>query len=127
LKQIFLGYVAALAIAASILTLVFFQIVSEYSTPNHGVNDVLYVWVVMAFWTLVITLLPTLILIYFSERKAWRSFWLYSSVGAVLASPVSLWFEMQIVLECAAIGAVAGLTYWAIAGRKAGLRDKPVA
>lgn len=119
-----LGYLASLIVAASLLTLVFFQVVSEYSTPNHGPREILYVWAVMAFWSLVITLLPAAVLIYFAERRGWRAFLPYLIVGAALGSITGLWFEFQIMAECAAIGAVAGLTYWGIAGRFAGLRDK---
>jgi hypothetical protein len=127
MKTKIVGYLASLIVAASLLTLVFFQIVSEYSTTNHGPLDILYVWALMAFWSLVITLLPAAVLICFAERHGWRGFLLYLIVGAALGSITGLWFEFQIMLECAAIGAVAGLTYWAIAGRFAGLRDKALA
>ncbi len=127
LRRKIIGYLASLIVAASLLTLVFFQIMSEYSFPNYGPLDILYVWAVMAFWSFLITLLPALVLIYFAERKAWRSVLLYLAVGATLGLPVGLWFEVQIIVECAVIGAIAGLTYWGIAGRFAGLRDKAVA
>jgi hypothetical protein len=127
MKQIIIGYIVSVAVAAVLLTLVFFQIVSYYSTPNHGPNEVLYVWVIMGFWTIVLTIVPALILIYFAEKRKWRSLIPYGAAGALLATPVGLYFEFQIMLECMVIGAIAGLVFWAIAGRKAGLRDKAVA
>ena len=127
MKTKIVGYLASLIVAASLLTLVFFQIVSEYSTPNHGPLDILYVWAVMAFWSLVITLLPAAALIYFAERRGWRLVLLYLAVGAAFGSITGFWFELQIMVECAAIGAVAGFTYWWTAGRFAGLRDNAVA
>jgi hypothetical protein len=48
----------------------------------------------------------------------------YLGLGAVLGLPIGLWFEFQFMLECAAIGAAAGFTYWLISGRKAGLRPQ---
>jgi hypothetical protein len=103
--------------------LVFFQIVSQYSTPNHGPLDIFYVWVVLGFWTLVITLIPAALLIYFTERYIWRNFWIYCGIGAALGSLTGLWLDWQTMAECAAIGCVAGLVYWLIAGRFAGLRE----
>ena len=127
MKLKFAGYLASLIVAASLLTLVFFQILSQYSIPNHGPLDVIKVWGLMAFWTLVITLLPAAALIYFAERRGWRGFSSYLICGAALGSLTGFWLEFQIMAECAAIGAVAGLTYWWIAGRFAGLQGKALA
>ena len=121
------GYMASVVVASSLLTLVVLQIVSAYSIPNHAIGDIVYVWVVMAFWVLTITALPALALIYFAERRSWRSAILYLIAGALLALPVGFWFDVQIMLECVAVGAVAGLTYWLVAGRRAGLRNEAAA
>ncbi|MDE2446461.1 MAG: hypothetical protein KGO94_09795 [Alphaproteobacteria bacterium] len=121
-KRIILGYLASVVVAASLLTLVFFQIVSAYSVPRHGLFEIAQVWVVLGFWTIVISLLPATILIYFAEGKGWRDVFVYAAVGAGLGALVRLWFDNQIMLECAIIGAVAGCVYWFVAGRFAGLR-----
>jgi hypothetical protein len=124
LKNKITGYFAALVVATSLLTLVFFQIVSQYSTPNHGPLDIFYVWVVLGFWTLVVTFIPVALLLYFTERYVWRKLWIFSGTGAALGSLAVLWLDLQTMAECAAIGGVAGLVYWFVAGRFAGLREQ---
>jgi hypothetical protein len=122
--RIITGYLASLVIATSLLTRVAYQILNAFSPQHDGPLDVLYVWAVLGFWTLVITLIPAALLIYFGERHSWRNPLLYVGSGAVLGVPVGLVFNAPITLEIAAIGAIAGLTYWAIAGRTAGLRRR---
>jgi hypothetical protein len=120
-NRIAIGYIASLIVAASLLTVIFFQILGSFATTS---KDIVYAWLLLGFWTFVITIIPTAILIYFAERKGWRNVLVYLGLGAVLGLPIGLWFEFQFMLECAAIGAAAGLTYWLISGRKAGLRPQ---
>ena len=48
-KTIGLGYISSAAVATSLLTLVFFQITSFYTTPNDTIRDFVYVWALMGF------------------------------------------------------------------------------
>jgi hypothetical protein len=122
-----LGYLCSVIVAAILLTLMALQVVSYYSSPQHGLLDIFYVWVVLGFWTIIVTILPASVLILLAERKGWHSAFLYTAAGSIFGLPVGVWFDTQVMLECIVIGAVAGFTYWLLAGRYAGLRTKPEA
>ena len=122
-----IGYLASVIVAGLLLDFLFFHIMAAFSTTQYALSDAIYVFGLMTVWALVLTVLPASILIYLAERFSWRSIFVYLIAGALMALPTWLWFDVSTGLECSAIGAVAGLTYWAITGRKAGLSMRPAA
>jgi hypothetical protein len=124
MKRIFIGYLLSLIVAATFLTVILYQITTAFAEFHDRFLDVFYVWGLLGFWTLVVTIIPSALLIYFAERKSWRSVLLYICAGGLFSLLVGRIFEMPVLLECAATGAIAGLAYWAIAGRKAGLQQQ---
>ncbi len=122
-KIIFAGYVAADFVAGVLLMLLFFKTVQFFDpTSQYGIADFLYVGALMSFWALVVTAIPFAVFVYLAERFSWRHLFAYAAVGALMPLPIALSFEPEILIQCMGIGAIAGLTYWWVAGRSAGLR-----
>jgi hypothetical protein len=87
------------------------------------------IFAVIAAMTL--SIVPTLIIVALAEGFSWRSPWLYVAPAAVLTGLVYFTLSPRTIFGLDGIaaielalfmlaGAAAGLTYWAVAGRKAG-------
>jgi hypothetical protein len=114
----------AVFVAAGLLCFIFFQMFDLQVPLISRIEDIAFVWGLMAFWTLVVTAIPAGLFIYYSEGRSWRSLWLYALAGTIFSVPLGASVNFIVFVECGAIGAVAGLTYWLIAGRFAGLQGK---
>ncbi|MBI2720056.1 MAG: translation initiation factor IF-3 [Rhizobiales bacterium] len=76
----------------------------------------------------VMVALPAALCIVLAEFFGWRTLWLHLLLGGLLGAGMArlidhgTGFGLRTTIALAVAGAVAGLVYWAIAGRKAGLR-----
>jgi len=126
LPSIALGYVAAVAVTSVLLVVLMFYTL-RYFGDADDTPQWLYTGLVLAFWAVVLTLIPCGLFIAAAERWSLRNLLVYEAFGAALPVPLAWGFDSGFFIETCAIGAAAGFTYWAVAGRKAGLPDKPAA
>ena len=81
-----------------------------------------------AAMVLVMAVLPSALLIILAEFFSWRPLWLHLALGAALGAGFARFldqgnpFDPRTFAAFIAAGLLASLVYWAIAGRKAGLR-----
>lgn len=131
LLAIFVAYVLACATAATVLALGTFAL--GWNDFSSDAPESVVLWAGIAVTAIVIAMLavlPMLLVVVLAEWLAWRSVLIYPALGGALAmvmvyglnftATIADTFvrERQVV---AAAGIAAGLVYWLIAGRKAGV------
>ena len=145
-KRLFLalsGYLASILVFFLALALLFagasalFPDIGAWSVM--GVSPVLALGAPVAGLFLIVaamtlSAIPMLIAVLLTEWFGWRSVWIYAvpasvvTAAAYLALSPRVWFGADILVAAelaifAVAGAIAGLLYWAIAGRNAGFRS----
>jgi hypothetical protein len=138
-----LGYLAGLAAGAAALP-VMLLVISIFNPSSElwqwlglgpiaiAVAPVIFFFVM--WMVMVLTVIPAAVLIFITEIFGLRQIWLHVLVSLLLAAVAGLslvpdWFfgmslnRWLITLAVAISALVAGLVYWAIAGRRAGFRS----
>jgi hypothetical protein len=139
------GYLCALVAAVLAIGAMFALLAALSPEPGSwaviGVSPVLMVsspviGISMVAFTAVVTALPAFVLVVLCEIFGWRAAGLYLGFGAVAGAVGYYTFSFRVIdgigataaIEMAAFaaaGALAGLVYWTIAGRRAGRQPTP--
>jgi hypothetical protein len=121
------AYIVA-SLAAGLVLSAYGMLISSqpFDSANFAKTGALAIF--YAGMVLVMAALPSALLIILAEFFSWRPLWLHLAIGAALGAGFERLVDQGNPLDYGTIaafvaaGLLASLVYWAIAGRKAGLR-----